>query len=330
MGVTDDVSYTGNYLIFSTILLLLSWIQYKFVRTWFKILRSNVKCDFGIPPFGSHWREIFQFEAWQNTLKRFYYKYPDERFVVLHEIGGRPEFLIRDPQLVKQIAVRDFSSFSDKIASTIHASTEPIIGNLLSNSATEPWQRMRTVLTSLLSGQKLKQIVIPTLDENKRKFVKFLNKEIQKGNQRELHVDMLDLSTRSGVDGFCMTAFGLNANSLDSSGDDYGFFNFTQSIKENRKSLSRAMHWIIVSFPHTMKFLFGKSLLRSKDEEFFIKTCKGIADNRIANKISRSDYIQLLQIIRDESSVGDNRLKSKNGTSLIFIQNPLNSSVKLM
>ncbi len=315
MSVTEnDGSANNKYLIFlAIIVLLISRLYYKFVKTWFVILRSDVKSDFGIPLFGSHWREIFKIETWQGTLKRFYYKYPNERFVVLHAIGGRPEFLIRDPELVKQIAIRDFSSFSNKINSIIHPTTEPIIGNLLSNSATEPWRRLRTVLTSLLSGQKLKQIVIPSLDENKRELVKFLHNEMQKSNAHQLSVDILDLSTRSSVDGFCKVAFGLNANSLENDGDSYGFYDFTRSIKENQKSLSRATFWAIVRFPRVMKYLFGKSLLRNKDEEFFIRTCTNIADNRIANKISRPDYIQLLQDTRDKRVAGDNKPKIKSG-----------------
>lgn len=313
MGAPKNVNHIRN-LIFSIVLIIISRIYYKFVKTWFKILRSDVKYDFGIPPFGSHWREIFKIETWQNTLKRIYYKYPGERFVVLQEVGGRPEFLIRDPELVKQIAISDFSSFSNKITSTlIHSTTEPIIGNLLSNSSNEPWRRVRNVITSLLSGQKLKQIVIPTLDENKRKLVAFIKNEMEKGNQTELEVDILDLITRSGIDGFCMTAFGLNSNSLDNNGDDYGFYDFTKSINENRKSLSRATYWAIILMPRTMKYLFGKSLLRNKDEEFFIKSCKDISDNRIANKVSRSDYMQLLQVLRDKNfAADDNKAKSKN------------------
>lgn len=82
-----------------TIVILVLWGLFSnFVKSWWILSRTNIKCvDYGIPPLGSHWREIFKIEPWTTTLVNMYHKYPNDRFVVLHEIGGRREFLIRDP-----------------------------------------------------------------------------------------------------------------------------------------------------------------------------------------------------------------------------------------
>lgn len=281
---------------------------YKFFKSWCILSRTNIKCDYGIPPFGSHWREIFNIDSWHNTLKHFYYKYPNERFIVLHEIGGRPEYLIRDPELVRKIAIKDFSSFVNRIGE-IHPKTDYILGNELTNLKTDDWRRVRNILTPLLTGQKLKQVVIPSLNECKQDLVQFLNKKMESNDKVELIVDMMELSTRSGVDGFCLSAFGLKTDSLrcNGNGNDYGFFNSAQSYLTHADSMSRATYWAIIYFPHVMKYLFGKTLMLNMDQEFFTKSCIDIANNRIANKIQRSDYIQLLiQIILRDTSVVDN------------------------
>ncbi|XP_031632465.1 probable cytochrome P450 9f2 [Contarinia nasturtii] len=285
----------------STVLLAISWLFYDLFKTWYTILRSDIKCDFGIPPFGSHWREIFNIESWHSTLKRLYYKYPNERFVVLQGIGGRPEFLIRDPELLRQIAIRDFSSFVNRI-NDIHPGTDSMLGNQLTNLKTDEWRRIRNVLTPLLSGQKLKQIVIPSLNENKRELIEYLKDEIEKVNNQEMIVDMMDLSTRSCVDGFCLTAFGLKTDSLRPNGNEYGFLECSKKYMEYEGTLNRAVFWAVVWFPRIMKFLFGKTFMHPKDQEFFTKSCIEIADKRIENKINRNDYIQLLQVIRDKKS----------------------------
>lgn len=314
----EKVDYVEKSIIISTVFLAIAWIFSDFLRTWYQLLWcSDLKCDFGFPLFGSHWREILKIETWHETLTRLYYKYPSDSFIVLHEIGGRPEYLIRDPELVKQIAICDFSSFSDRI-SGVHAGTDPIIGNELTNLTTDEWRRIRNILTSLLSGQKLKQIVIPSLDENKRELVRFLASEIQNHPQHELIIDMMDLSIRSVIDGFCLTAFGLKTDSLRTTGNDYGFFDTTQSIHKHRDSISAAAYGAIISFPRIMKYLFGKSLLLDKHNAFFTKSCNDIAANRIINKINRSDYLQLLQVLRDTSSLDDNDSKSKSKISIVF------------
>lgn len=105
-----------KYLMITAEVLLILTLIYKFARVWLIFWQKNVKCELGIPVLGSHWREILKIESWHNTLKRFYYKYPNARFVVLQELGGRSAYLIRDPELVKQIAITDFSSFVDRIS----------------------------------------------------------------------------------------------------------------------------------------------------------------------------------------------------------------------
>lgn len=297
-------------LIILALILIIALLFSECVRTWWKLLRSNLKCDFGIPLFGSHWREIFHIETYHDTLKRLYYKYPGERFVVLHEIGGRPEYLIRDPELVRQIAVRDFSSFVDRIGD-VHAQTDPIIGNELTNLKTDDWRRIRNVLTSLLSGQKLKQIVIPSLDESKRDLIEYLCDELKMNDNNALTIDMMDLSTRSVVDGFCLAAFGLKTDSLRQHGNDYGFVEFTKSILKHSDSMSRTVYWAIIWFPRIMKHVFGRSHIRNEENAFFIKTCNDIADKRIAQNINRSDYLQLLQRLRDKSLEHDKNAPSK-------------------
>lgn len=321
MNAIDRRNFGVEYFLFvSLVVLSISWLFVAFFRAWFFSLRHDLKCDFGIPLFGSHWREIFQIESFHETLKRLYYKYPSERFVVLQGVGGIPEYLIRDPELVRQIAVRDFSSFVNRIGG-VHPKTDPIIGNELTNLNTDDWRRMRNVLSPLLSGQKLKQIVIPSLDENKRELLTFLCSKSQTADKDGLIVDMMDLSTRSGIDGFCQIAFGIKVDSLRSTGKEYGFFESSQSILKHYDSLNQLTYFGIIFFPRLMKFLFGKTFVPTVDHEFFTKSCNDIAEKRITKQINRSDYIQLLQSLLDKNSAHQTENTSINEIYLIHTLN---------
>lgn len=299
-------------LLFTAIVLLVSWLFHGTFRAWYNRLQSDVKYDIGIPPFGSHWRELFNIESWQDTLKRLYYKYPNDRFVVLDGFGGQSEYLIRDPNLVKQIAVTDFSSFVDRI-SGIHPDTDPVLGNALTNRTSNDWRRIRNVLTPLLSGQKLKQIVIPSLEENKRDLVQYLCEKLKEIGKNELIVDMMDLNTRSTVDAFCLTTFGLKTDSLRQNGDNYGFLDTAQSYLANGPlALNTSIYWAIIWFPRTMNFLFGKTLMPKNQQHFFQDSCRNIADIRGDKQFTRPDYIQLLQSLRTK-----NNIDTSNGISMI-------------
>lgn len=290
------------FLFISLVVLAFSWIFSAFVRLWILSWRCDIKFDIGIPLFGSHWREMLNIESFHETLKHLYYKYPSERFVVLQGVGGIPEYLIRDPELVRQIAIRDFSSFVNRIGD-VHSKTDPIIGNELTNLKTDDWRRIRNIISPLLSGQKLKQIVIPSLDECKRDLIAYLNTNVEICGKNELIVDMMEFSTRSSIDGFGQIAFGVKLDSLRSIGNEYGFFECSQSIQRHSDSLNKLTYYGIIFFPRLMKFLFGKTLISSIDHEFFTKSCHDIAKNRNIHQMNRADYIQLLQTLYDEKAI---------------------------
>lgn len=290
--------------------LAVTWLYCTLIRPWRFFAKYRVKYDLGVPPFGSHYRQFFGYESWHETLKRLYYQFPNERFVGMHEIGGRPEYLIRDPELVKQITIRDFNSFVNRI-DVADANTDPIMGHKLTNLKTNDWRRVRNKLTPLFTGQKLKQLVVPALNTIKSDMITYLNDKIEQSNKKELLIDMMDLSIRSAVDSFCLTAFDLRTDSFR--GRDYGFYDASQSLLKHMNTLSSAHYWAILKFPWIMKHLFGKTLSDINFNSFFERSCKDIADNRISNQINRTDYLQLLQVLREKKSDVNNDDNSPKG-----------------
>lgn len=198
--------------------------------------------------------------------------------------------------------------------SDFHAATDPVQGHKLTNTVEDDWRRIRNLITPLLSGQKLKQIMIPSLDEHHRVLTEFLE---EKMHSDELIVDMMDLSTRSVVDGFCLIAFGVKGDSLRNTGNEYGFFESAMSFLKYRKEMNKATYWAVIHHPRITKFLFGKTLMPKRDNDFFIASCNNIADSRIASQIKRPDYMQLLQSLREGSNTADS--KTNGMTSLNFI-----------
>lgn len=162
--------------------------------------------------------------------------------------------------------------------------------------------------------------MIPSLDETNRDVVAFLNKEMQKKGTNELVVDMFDLGTRSVVDGFSLIAFGVKTDSLCSKENEYGFIESAQSYLKVRNEMSKAVYWAIIHYPRVMKLIFGKTLIPKKDHDFFIDSCNDIADTRIANKVNRPDFMQLLQSLRDKTKPDDTKTKGMSPfTQFAFI-----------
>lgn len=285
---------------FATLLL-----YYYFVRPWRFFQRYAIEYDCGIPPFGSYYRRIFQIEPWSVTLQKLYSKYPNERVVGLHEIGGEPAFLIRDPELVKQITIRDFSHFVSRY-SGVNKTLDPLIGHELTNLKNDEWRRIRNLLTPLFTSQKFKQIMVPSLVETRVDLINYLKDELAKCDdiKQVLDVDMMELSTRSGIDGFCLAALGIKTDSLRKNDD--GFYAVGKSYTNHLENITGSEYFSILRSPYIMKYIFGKTLTTQQDDLFYRNTFTNIADSRIIRQIKRNDYLRLLQSLRDEQDYDTN------------------------
>lgn len=274
--------------------------------------RFNVKYDFGLPVFGSYYRRVLNIEAWRTTLQKLYYKYSNEPFVGLHEIGGGQAYLIRDPDLVTKITTRDFNYFVNRY-DQVHASTDPLIGHELTNLKTDDWRRVRTLLSPMFTSQKFKQILIPSLVETRCELIDYLTEEFGAKNGQCISVNMLELSTRAGIDGFCRSALGIKTDSLHNKDD--GFFDTGDAYLKHLDGLGGFEYFSIIELPRLMKYLLKRTLTQPIVDSFYRDTFAQIADTRIAKNIQRNDYLRILQTLREKTIAdSDNKQTSDNGT----------------
>lgn len=95
----SDVSWiliiTLSYLIFYRYLL----------KTWWYFDQRDVKYVRGIPLLGSRYRAILGLDNESNVLSTLYNIFPDEPFIGIYDLFGKPSYIIRDPYLVKQLSV---------------------------------------------------------------------------------------------------------------------------------------------------------------------------------------------------------------------------------
>lgn len=310
-----EFPYTAKMFWFLLGGLVLLFLYNYYVRTVRFYKRHNVKYDIGLLPFGSYYRRLFKIESWQVTLQKLYYKYEDEPFVGLHEIGGAPSYLIRDPNLVKQITIRDFNYFYDKYY-RVNDSTDPLFAEKLSTTDQVKWRRLRTLMTPLFTIQKFKQIFIPSLIETKGELIDYLMERIDGEGERSISVDMNELSLRSSIDSFCRAALGIKTDSLRKQDD--GFYDVGQTYCKHLDDLEGFKWFGILALPRAMKFLFGWTLTPPAVDAFFRDTFTQIADTRIAQNIQRNDYLRLVQALREKTST-DNA--ADEGEYLLYFLN---------
>ncbi|XP_017777370.1 PREDICTED: cytochrome P450 9e2-like [Nicrophorus vespilloides] len=244
----------------------------------------NVK---GIPVFGKQAAVIFRQISLLEWLKRAYKECPGTRYHGSHQFN-RPILVIKDPDLIKQLLVKQFSNFVNRI-DIINKDMDPFLGNSLLFLHNEDWKTMRSTLSPAFTGSKMKEMS-NLMIQISHKFFEYL----RKNGKSKFAVDMKDLSTRFTNDIIASCAYGIECNSLKEKENEI------YSLGKNMTNLtySRIMKFFGFSnVPKLMKLLNITVFPRSTNKKFGRIIKESLAARESSN-IFRPDMIQLLMMAK--------------------------------
>jgi cytochrome P450 family 6 len=89
-------------------------------------------------------------------LQRIYKENSDKTYVGIFSFD-KPSLLIRDLELVKNILVKDFQTFVDRVFS-VEDKFDPLFGRNLANLKGQIWRHLRTNLNPVFSTRKMKMM----------------------------------------------------------------------------------------------------------------------------------------------------------------------------
>ncbi|XP_006610855.1 cytochrome P450 6k1-like [Apis dorsata] len=206
-------------------------------------------------------------------------------------IFDKPFLLIRDPELVKQILVKDFNIFANKHISADSKNDRIGYSNLfvIKNPA---WKYLRGKLTPIFTSGKLKKMfeLMLIIGKNLEKHLESLNLD---GNGKEIEVK--DLSANFTTDLIASTAFGVDLNSLKDPNADfrvYGRLIFDYNIK-------RAFDFILIFFLPTLTKYFSVKFF-GKATNALRNTFWRMINQRIESNVKRNDLIDCLIEMREK------------------------------
>ncbi|XP_071130896.1 cytochrome P450 3A24-like [Mytilus edulis] len=124
--------------------------------------------------------------------------------------GYTPVLSVSDPEIVKQVLVKDFQNFSHR--KQFPLAPRKSLGLFLENGS--QWKRSRSLLTPVFSSGKLKQMYSTMSDR-----VDHLMDNLE--NKKEVSIDMYDLFQCLTLDVIGRCAFGLQTNAQIDSNDPF-------------------------------------------------------------------------------------------------------------
>ncbi|KAJ8728420.1 hypothetical protein PYW08_016805 [Mythimna loreyi] len=264
--------------------------SYKQMNEFFQ--RRGVKHFPGLPFFGNMYDTTFLKKHFLDEIQAIHDAFPDEKYVGFMEFT-MPVLLIRDPDLIKSIIVKDFDHFTDHREFFTEESDPLFAGSLLLMKG-ERWREMRTTLSPAFTGSKMK-MMLPLIVENTVNIIQYLH------DRQSENIEVDDLMRRYTNDVIASAGFGLKINSLVDR--DNEFFKIGHTVFDfNLKQ--RALFILSTIFPKLTKKL-GVRLFPEKTYNFFRNVVASTIEYRKREHVERPDMIQLLMETKREWSPDD-------------------------
>lgn len=210
----------------------------------------------------------------------------------------KPNLILRDPELIERILVKDFNYFMDRGIGPSHV--DDILTLNLTNAEGERWRTLRYKLTPTFTSGKLKGM-FQQIDRCCDDLIRYIVEESANGDGQ---LDCKPLMNRFALNVIATCAFGLEFAYYDKERDRFlEMVNRTtnQSFKQSLRMIAQ------IFFPGLCKILRIKST-DPKAAKYFIDLIKEAFRYRTENNTRRNDFLQLLL---DLKKVEENEISSK-------------------
>ncbi|XP_075533367.1 cytochrome P450 3A41-like isoform X1 [Dermacentor variabilis] len=194
--------------------------------------------------------------------------------------GGKPTLMVSDPELVKQVLVKDFHLLPNRRQRQFD---DTMLSNMMVFAAVERWRRIRPAASPAFSTGKLRK-----MNSLIQECAKVTCRHLKNAAEKAEDVDVKQFYGHYALDVIATCAFGTK---LDSHTDTTNGF-----VTEARKAFSVKITpklLFAVLFPDVLRALKIK-VLNDDSFVYFKKVCQGIIGNRQAHSQFHEDFLQLM------------------------------------
>ena len=243
----------------------------------------------GWPLLGNMGSIIFRQKTVTDLVQEIYNVHSEAKYVGAFDFMT-PVIVLRDPELIKSVTIKDFDNFMDHPSFVVDASVDPLYGRTLLNLSGDIWKKNRSVLTPAFTANKMKGMFQLML-ESATNLVNYLAEQKKEDNRM---VNTKSLVTMYATDVLANCAFGVSINTLkDPQNDFYVYGKEAATVN----AVMTAKFFLARSFPQLMKF-FQFKYVRPHVTKFYTDIIKMTVTMRDEKNISRPDILQLMMDTR--------------------------------
>lgn len=265
------------------------YLYFQYLSTYWE--RRGFKTLKPIFPFGHVRDTILLQKSIGETMQDIYNKATNEPYIGIF-VTIRPLLVVRDPDLIQRILIKDFEHFVDR-GFHVDEENDPISANLL-NLSGQQWKKLRGMLTPTFTTGKLKSM-LPTMVDCGTRLERFLANESELGHT----IEAREIAARYATDIIASVAFGIEINSIDEPDNDFR--------RNGRNVLAPTLAngiRLLVNFLYPSLAKYVKIRTIAKDiEDFMSSVVKQNLEYREKKDVRRKDFFQLLVQLRNTGEV---------------------------
>lgn len=213
----------------------------------------------------------------------------------------RPQFIVRDPEMIRNFLIKDFEYFHDH-GFVFDEKIDPLTGNLFMLTG-KKWKDLRAVLSPTFSSGKMK-IMFETMVECGQGLTEFLDEYAYSKD----NVEMNEVVAKFTTDVIASCAFGIQCNCLkhpDAEFRRWGKRMIEQSLME---SIIGILYVLVPSIP----IFFNLPLTSRSVSAFFRKVVRETIEFREKNAVKRNDFLQLLIDLKNQKRGKEGKFRQFN------------------
>nr|CAD7440164.1 unnamed protein product [Timema bartmani] len=200
-------------------------------------------------------------------------------------IFDRPALIIRDPELIKHILLKEFHHFTDRFA-TADEKIDPMGGKNIFLIKGSRWRHLRSNLSTTFSSGKLKRMfpLVVKCAQDLRDYVR------ENGSSKDNPLDVKDVMARSAIDVIASCMYGIDSGALRDPRGEFRKF----GKKVFAFSPKRAIEMLAFFFtPGLIRFVKGMFFQRNSDK-FLRGAFTEAVKERETRESFRNDLVDVL------------------------------------
>ncbi|CAH0559421.1 unnamed protein product [Brassicogethes aeneus] len=234
---------------------------------------------------------LFGKKSLGDCFSDIYKEYEGYPFIGVYKMMT-PCLLVRDPEFLKCIYVKNFKSFMNNDF-FIDEKVDPVMGKNPFFSRDNIWKERRALLTPNFTTSKMKT-VFPLLENVSQKAVSYINKQIDCG---ENCLESKNLCTKITLENVASCAFGLEANCFNDPNCDF------QDIANKFMSPDKwqAFKLIIATVIPPLMNMLSIRFVTKEVTDRLRKIVFDTVDYREKNNVQRPDFLQSMMQLKEST-----------------------------